>query len=146
MIDRLGALARVFSNHGCQLALETGQESSAVLKEILDELSGENIGVNFDPANMILYGMGNPVNALQELSSSVLQIHIKDAHPTQCPGTWGEEVPVGSGAVDWIEFFKVYDAMGLNCDLMIEREAGDQREDDIAVASSLVTNLRGMMQ
>ena len=56
------------------------------------ELNHPNIGVNFDPANMILYDKGDPVKALHVLAPWMRQVHIKDAKRTKIPGTWGEEV------------------------------------------------------
>ena len=98
----------------------------------------DHAGVNFDPANMILYGMGDPVEALRALLPHVLQVHVKDATPTAEPGTWGAEVPAGTGAVDWPAFFAVLSGAGRPIDLMIEREAGGTRVADIATARELV--------
>lgn len=134
MIERLRTLADVFADVGIRVALETGQETARTLLDVLDELNRPSIGVNFDPANMILYGMGDPVAALQELAAHVVQIHIKDAQPAARAGEWGEEVVVGAGAVDWAGFFQVIQDRGLDVDLMIEREAGANRVDDIRKA------------
>ncbi|MEO2093853.1 MAG: sugar phosphate isomerase/epimerase family protein [bacterium] len=141
LIARLGAVADVFADEGLRLALETGQETAATLNSVLDELDRDNLGVNFDPANMILYAMGDPVEALRILAPRVLQIHIKDARSTETPGEWGREVPVGSGEVDWPAFFGASAEAGLACDLMIEREAGDQRVQDMRTARALVLDL-----
>ncbi|HIA27537.1 MAG TPA: hypothetical protein EYN79_05370, partial [Planctomycetes bacterium] len=86
---------------GVKLALETGQESAATLEGALEALGRSDVGVNFDPANMILYGMGNPVEALVRLAPRVAQIHIKDALASEVAGEWGSEVVVGTGEVDW---------------------------------------------
>jgi L-ribulose-5-phosphate 3-epimerase len=150
MIDRLAELARVFADHAVQLALETGQESAGTLLSVLADVNRAlashtpklTVGVNFDPANMILYGMGNPVDALRALTPAVRQIHIKDALPAAVaaagPATWGAEVPVGTGAVDWKAFFAVYRSAGLTCPLVIEREAGTARIRDIVAAHTLL--------
>ena len=87
VLDRLRTLADVFGDHGVRVGLETGQETAATLLDALGELDHENVGVNFDPANMILYGMGDPVDALRLLADHVVQIHAKDAMPTETPGT-----------------------------------------------------------
>lgn len=136
MHDRLRQLADVFGDCGVRLGLETGQEHAPVLMALLSHLDGTGIGVNFDPANLILYGMGNPVPALALLRRHVLQVHIKDALPTTVEGTWGSEVPVGTGQVDWDGFFALID--GLDIDCVIEREAGTQRVADIRVAAEVV--------
>lgn len=134
MLDRLRAVADVFAEEGVQLGLETGQETAATLLSVLEELSAPNVGVNFDPANMILYGMGDPIASLGLLTRYIVQVHIKDALPTTTPGTWGTEVAVGEGAVDWPAFLNIVRGLPRTVDLIIEREAGAQREHDIALA------------
>jgi L-ribulose-5-phosphate 3-epimerase len=138
MLDRLAQIIDVFSQRDVRVAFETGQESADTLLGVLDELPGAS--VNFDPANMILYGMGDPVDSLRKLAPHVAQIHIKDANPTTTPGTWGSEEPAGTGAVDWDAFFGVYHSAGLTCDLVIEREAGDARVPDVRTAAALARN------
>src|SRR6185436_20556563 len=88
--------------------------------------------------NMLLYDMGEPVAALLDLAHWVRQIHVKDARRTSQPGTWGTEVPVGTGEVDWARFFDVVAERRLAVDLLIEREAGDDRLGDIRRARALV--------
>jgi len=134
LLERRETIARVFDDRPLRLGFETGQETPSTLLEALDDLKADNVGVNFDPANMILYGMGDPVAALRQLAPHVEQIHIKDATLTDTPGTWGDEVPVGEGAVDWKAFFKAVRHLKRPVDLVIEREAGDDREADIAQA------------
>lgn len=141
LLDRLRQVAEVFMKRGVDLALETGQETADTLLEALRDLRCSNVGVNFDPANMILYGMGEPVDAYKKVAMKVRQVHIKDAHPTKKPGTWGSEVPTGEGAVNWNGFFRVYHSMPRPVDCIIEREAGSSREKDIAAARELVRNL-----
>lgn len=138
LLDRLREVADVFAKHRVKLGLETGQESAPTLASVLTELDHPNVGVNFDPANMILYGMGDPLEAIRVLASSVVQIHVKDATPTEIPGTWGAEVPVGSGAVPWPDFFQAARSCPAEA-LVIEREAGATREEDIITAKQCVT-------
>ena len=138
MVGRLGELAEVFDGSGCRLGLETGQETAEALVGVLDEIGGRAVGVNFDPANMLLYGSGDPVSALGLLADRVTQVHIKDARPSGVPGQWGDEVPVGAGSVRWDEFFGLVRDTLPDADLMIEREAGDDRVADIRTASALV--------
>ena len=138
LLDRLRIIAQIFEARGLRLGFETGQETAATLIEAMDELNCPNIGVNFDPANMILYGKGDPVGALRLLAPRVVQIHMKDAVTTDTPGTWGTEVPVGEGAVDWPVFFDVALALDPPVNFIIEREAGEDRMDDIAAARDLI--------
>jgi L-ribulose-5-phosphate 3-epimerase len=150
MLSRLRELVDRFAEHDVEVALETGQESAETLLAVFEDLDREDVGVNFDPANMILYGMGEPVASLGMLAGHVRQIHIKDAVATDVPGTWGREVAVGSGEVDWPAFFATTRKYGITCDLMIEREAGTDRPADIRrareIVESLIENDRGARQ
>ena len=143
LLDRLRIIAQIFGKRGLRLGFETGQETAATLIEAMDELGCANVGVNFDPANMILYGKGDPVEALQLLAPRVVQIHIKDAVATDIPGTWGTEVPVGEGAVDWPAFFDVALALDPPVNFVIEREAGEDRSADILAARELIDTYVG---
>jgi len=97
--------------------------------------------VNFDPANMILYGMGDPISALKKLMPYVVQVHIKDATPAASAGQWGAEVVVGTGKVDWKSFFAALSEGGFSGDLSIEREAGDSRVNDVAIAREFIAKI-----
>lgn len=141
LLERLRALVDVFAGCDVRLAFETGQETAETLLGVLEELDRPTTGVNFDPANMILYAMGDPVAALRTLGDRVLQVHVKDAKATQVPGTWGTEVGVGTGDVDWRAFFAALSELGLACDLMIEREAADQRVADMRAARAVLEEL-----
>jgi sugar phosphate isomerase/epimerase len=138
LLERLRTIAGLFAGRGVDLAFETGQETAETLADALDDLACPTVGVNFDPANMILYGKGDPVAALRRLAPRVRQIHIKDATPTAEPGTWGTEVPAGTGAVDWDAFFATATSIEPPVDFVIEREAGDDRADDVIAARDLV--------
>ena len=140
---RIRLVADVFAAKGIDLAFETGQEEADTLKLFLEKLGRVNVGVNFDPANMILYDKGNPIAALRTLASWVKQCHIKDANRTQTPGTWGEEVPSGTGQVDWKQFFAVLREIGFTGHCCIEREAGTQRVADIITARKMVAAIHG---
>jgi len=139
--QRLVQTADAFQACGIALALETGQETAAVLSESLQQLGKENVGVNFDPANMLLYDKGDPIEALRQLGPWIRQVHIKDARRTKVPGTWGEEVVAGTGEVDWPEFFHALGQIGFQGNLCIEREAGNQRGADIRAARELIDRL-----
>ena len=134
MLERLRTIADCFADQGVEVALETGQEDAQTLLAVLDELDRPRVGVNFDPANMILYGMGDPVDALQRLAPYVKQIHIKDAIPAGVHGEWGTEVVVGTGAVDWDAFLAVVASRLPGVPMVIEREADETRVDDIRAA------------
>jgi L-ribulose-5-phosphate 3-epimerase len=140
LTDRLTVLADLFADAGCELLLETGQESADELLAFLDSVNHPNLGINFDPANMILYGQGDPIDAISKLVDRTGQIHIKDAVAATTPGEWGTEVVVGQGQVDWDRFFMVLRDAGYDGDMVIEREAGEDRPSDIAAARDLLNN------
>lgn len=141
MINRLRTIAALFDESGIMLSFETGQEEGAVLSRFLDDLAAPNVGVNFDPANMILYDMGDPIAGLKTLLPYLQQIHIKDAKRTTTPGTWGEEVVVGTGEVDWPAFMNILKKANYKGALVIEREAGEDRVADILAAKTFLETL-----
>lgn len=138
LIDRLRTVVDLFADEGVHVALETGQETAETLLGVLREVDRPTAGVNFDPANMLLYGMGDPVAALELLAPQVRQIHIKDARLSQTPGSWGDEVPVGTGEVDWKAFTHVIRERLPGVDLLIEREAGSDRIADVCTAADVL--------
>ncbi len=137
--DRIKTLADYALEKEVQILLETGQETATELKEFIENMSHSAIGVNFDPANMILYDKGNPIEALEILAPWIKHIHIKDAIMTKTPGTWGTEVPWGEGEVNCELFLETLNKIGFNGAIAIEREAGNNRLKDIKNA---VTYLR----
>lgn len=141
MISRIREVADLFAAAGVALALETGQESAQTLVEVLQELDHPNVGVNFDPANMILYGMGEPVSSLRQLLPWVRQLHAKDALASATAGVWGEEVTIGTGAVPWRDFLQVVHSSCADCDLVLEREAGANRVADLAEGRRVIEQL-----
>ncbi len=145
LLDRVGRLVDHFADRGVRVGLETGQESAAALRQVLDELDRPTLAVNFDPANMILYNSGDPIESLTELLDRVCQLHIKDARQSDRPGEWGDEVVVGLGSVDWSRLCDLLCTMPKPIDLIIEREAGEDRLADVMVAREVIqANLPGM--
>jgi sugar phosphate isomerase/epimerase len=147
-LDRLRTVIDIFAQRGVDVAFETGQESATTLSEALDDLGRPRAGVNFDPANMILYGMGDPVGAVRTLAARIRQVHIKDALPTSVPGTWGREVRAGDGHVQWPKFLEAVREANVaagrdreDVDLVIEREAGAARAGDVAHALEMLRSL-----
>lgn len=138
MLGRLATVADLFRQSGLDLGLETGQETAESLAHVLQKLNRPNVGVNFDPANMLLYDKGNPVEALQVLGPWLKQVHIKDAIRTKTPGTWGQEVAVGTGEVDWPAFFSILKSLSYSGNYVLEREAGGQRIADLRMAITVV--------
>jgi sugar phosphate isomerase/epimerase len=111
------------------LHLETGQEPVDALIQFLEDVERDNLFVNFDPANMILYGAGEPLPALEQLGSRVRSVHCKDATWSDQPGeTWGREEPLGKGDVDMEAFLKTLKKIGYEGPLTIEREIAQEPE------------------
>jgi len=141
LAERINLIADRFAAKGIDLGFETGQESAETLRAFLTKLNRPNVGVNFDPANMILYDKGDPVTALRTLGPWLKQCHIKDANRTTTPGTWGDEVVVGTGEVNWRAFFRTLGELKFTGNLCIEREAGNQRVADIRLAKQFVESV-----
>lgn len=133
--QRTTEIARHYESLGLKLLMETGQESATELLQFLNDLPARNVGVNFDPGNMILYGAGDPVEAVRTLGRHVHQVHVKDARLSDQPGVkWGEEVPFGRGDVDVPAFLATLASVKYAGPLVIEREAGPNRVADIRTA------------
>lgn len=132
--DRVKFVVDTCGEAGVGVAFETGQETAEELAEFLQKMPG--VGVNFDPANMILYDKGDPVAAVKILAPWIRHIHIKDAKRTTKPGEWGTEVPWGDGEVNPSAFFTALKDAGYTGAFAIEREAGDNRVADIALAAT----------
>jgi sugar phosphate isomerase/epimerase len=140
MVRRICAHA---AKHGQTYALETGQEPAATLLAFLDDANCENLKINFDPANMILYGSGDPIEALEKLASHVVSVHAKDGDWPTAHGALGRERPLGQGSVGIPRFIDTLKKAGYNGSLNVEREIEDQtqRLADIGMAVELLKSL-----
>lgn len=139
--DRIQSLADIAAEKGVVLLLETGQETAEQLRDFLSRLNHPAVGVNFDPANMILYDKGEPIESVKVLGLWIKHIHIKDAVRTTQPGTWGQEVPWGEGQVGPEAFIDALAEIGYQGVLAIEREAGNDRFADIKLAVDRLRSL-----
>ena len=139
--DRIKCLADAAAEKELILLLETGQETAEELKTFIEHLNHPAIAVNFDPANMILYDKGDPIEAIHTLAPWIKHLHVKDATRTEEPGTWGAEVPWGSGEVGIVAFVKALEDIGFDGAMAIEREAGDDRPGDIALAADRLRDI-----
>jgi sugar phosphate isomerase/epimerase len=111
-------------------ALETGQEPAVTLLHFFKDVGRENLRINFDPANMILYGTGDPIEALGVLAKHVVSVHAKDGDwpPEGQPGALGTERPLGQGVVGMERFIAKLKEIGYTNPLNIEREVPDHQE------------------
>ena len=134
--------------NGQALHLETGQETADHLLDFIGDVDRDNLFVNFDPANMILYGTGEPIAALKKIGSLVRSVHCKDgtwAAEDVRGVEWGAEVPLGEGDVGMEDYLRTLDELGYTGPLTIEREIPEDRERqkaDIGHAVSLLEGLR----
>lgn len=134
--------------NGQNVHLETGQESADHLLEFLHDVARPNLFINFDPANMILYGTGDPIAALKKVGKYVRSCHCKDANwaaPELRGQAWGTEVPLGEGDVNMETYLWTLLEVGYRGPLTIEREIAhdrDRQKRDIGAAAALLQRLR----
>jgi len=133
-------------SHQQTFALETGQERASVLLDFLLDVNRRNLGINFDPANMILYGTGDPIESLVVVGQHVVSVHCKDGDwpPPEVPGALGAERPLGQGSVDLKAFLAGLKKIGYKGPLTIERETHDkdQRLRDLKEGRQLLEELK----
>jgi sugar phosphate isomerase/epimerase len=133
--NRVRQIAEVFKGHDLDLLLETGQERADELLAFLHDVQAPNVFINFDPANIILYGAGDPMAAMHTLAPLIRHVHVKDATASSKPGEeWGEEVAFGTGQVGPKRFLDALRAIKYDGPLAIEREAGNDRMGDVRKA------------
>ena len=143
LVDRVKYLADAADKAGVVLLMETGQETAQTLVEFLEKLSHPALAVNFDPANMILYGKGEPTEAVKILGRWIRHVHVKDALRSPVAGQWGKEVVWDSGHVGGEAFLKALKQTGFAGALSIEREAGASRVEDIKCAAKALHSFHG---
>jgi len=137
--------------NGQKLHLETGQETADHLLDFIDEVDRDNLFINFDPANMILYGTGDPIEALKKVGKHVRSVHCKDAKwaaAGQRGQQWGQEVALGDGDVGMKTYLETLQAIGYDGPLTIEREIAHDREQqrtDIGQAVRVLTELKSQL-
>lgn len=123
VIDMTRTLCGYAKNNGQRIHLETGQEPGDVLVRFIKDTKCDNLFVNFDPANLILYGCGEPISTLKQIAPYVQSVHCKDALWAENRGVqWGQEVPFGEGDVGAALFLQTLHDIGFNGALIVERE------------------------
>ncbi len=157
MQDACGQLAEYADSIGAHFAVETGPETSQTLKMFLDSLGSRGVGVNLDPANLVMVTGDNPANAVYNLKDYIVHTHAKDGvqnfyvDPDMVYGMVPKsglpegdsftEVPLGEGSVPWPEYLKALDDIGYHGFLTIEREVGDDPARDIIKAVNFLKGL-----
>ncbi|MDO5309322.1 MAG: sugar phosphate isomerase/epimerase family protein [Planctomycetia bacterium] len=150
MVAAIQEYCDYLKGNGQRLHLETGQEKAENLLAFLKDVGRDNIFINFDPANLILYGMDHPIDALKQVAPYVRSCHCKDALPTTgTPGVdWGQEVPFGQGQVDAKLFIKTLKEIGYTGPLTIEREIPEEPERqkaEIGQALELIESIKASL-
>jgi len=131
--------------NGQRFHLETGQETADALLCFIEAVGRDNLGINFDPANMILYNAGEPIAALRQVGRHVKSVHCKDAKKARRPGQkWYEDCPLGTGDVGMEAFIRTLKGLGYEGPLTIEREYSADQAGDLAEAVRLLERLRGI--
>ena len=124
------------------LLFETGQETPVTMLRCFEKVGTDNLGVNLDTANLILYGRANPVDALDVFGKYVRNIHAKDGKYPTNGHDLGEETKIGEGKVDFKAFFKKLHELGYNSYITIEREiSGDKQIEDILDAKKYLEDI-----
>jgi len=151
-------LSRYADSIGSHFAIETGPETSAVLKTFLDALGSTGVGVNLDPANLVMVTGDDPVQAVHNLKDYIVHTHAKDGvmlertnpefiyHVTPMPEDmkgikFFREVPLGEGSVPFVPYLKALEEIGYKGFLTIEREAGEDPSRDIGIAKDHLLNI-----
>lgn len=142
VVEAIGEIALYCKERGLEFWFETGQETPIVLLRVIEEIGTDNLGINLDPANLIMYGKGNPVDALDVFGQYVRNLHIKDGcYPTD-GRRLGREVPAGEGKVNFPALFSRLQDFSFAGELIIEREiSGEQQLQDIRKTIKLLQEL-----
>lgn len=132
VVDAIKEVAQYCEQKGVEFWFETGQETPIVMLRTIERVGTLNLGINLDPANLILYGKGNPVDSLDVFGQYIRNIHVKDGlYPTN-GNQLGLEVPAGEGKVNFPELLRKLQGLGYTGELIIEREiSGEQQSTDI---------------
>ncbi len=131
-VECIGQIADAYLGYGLKMAFETGEMIPLTLVLLMHEVGRGNLGVNFDPANYVINGRAEPVDAMDTLLPYLMSMHIKDAVKPQGTSPKGKEVPVGTGRVDFPKLLSMVRGYGHDFDLTVEREiSGPQQLADI---------------
>lgn len=142
LIAAIRSVANHCKENDQKLLFETGQETPVTLRRAIEDTEKDNLGINLDPANLILYGKANPVDALDVFGEYVMNIHAKDGlYPTDGKHL-GREVPLGEGKVNFPAFIKKLKEIGYDSYITIEREiSGEEQIADIKKAKVYLEEL-----
>ena len=135
-------LVRVYKAKGLYLLFETGQETPVTLRRLIEDAGCENLGINLDPANLLMYGKGNPVDAVGIFGEFIRNVHGKDGFYPTNGRSLGKEARMGDGAVNYPALMRALKNAGYTGPITIEREiSGDQQIEDILYAKAFLEKL-----
>ena len=136
-VDDMKQLLRFAAAFGQTFLFETGSESADTLMRLMDDIGEPNVGINFDPANVLIYGHGAPEEVVEKLGDRIRVVHCKDADPPAAGAARGRETPLGRGSTNFAALLGRLLDSGFDGPLVIERELppGEERERDIAEAA-----------
>ena len=120
MLAAVTDIAAYAAKQNVTISLETGQETGEQLAAFLDRITVARVGVNFDPANLVIYGVDAPSRALKHIVGRVTSVHVKDALLPETPGAMGREVRPGEGRAELAECFRMLRASGFTGAIIIE--------------------------
>lgn len=125
-------IALHLKKNGQNFLFETGQETPVTLRRLIEHVATGNLGINLDPANLIMYGKANPIDALDVFGSYVMGVHAKDGKYPTSGNFLGREVRIGEGKVNFPAFIAKLHEVGYDGPISIEREiSGEQQIIDI---------------
>jgi len=144
MVEMVRRIADFAASHGMTYCLETGQEPAAQLLEFFEAVARPNVKINFDPANMILYGSGEPIEAFKLLAKHVVSVHGKDGDWPTAPQALGTERILGTGSVNIPKFMATLKEVGYSGPVCVESgvHGEEQRWTVLGNAVSLLNSLR----
>ena len=135
-------ICKILKSHGQYFLFETGQETPVTLLRTIEDIGTDNIGINLDPANLLMYGKANPVDSLLVFGKYVRGVHGKDGEYPTDGRHLGKEKPMGEGLVNYPLFIKRLHEIGYDGAITIEREiSGEKQIQDILSAKSILENL-----
>ncbi len=127
---------------GLYFNFETGQETPTTLLRTIEDVGLDNLGINLDPANLLLYGKANPMDAVDIYGSLIRGVHVKDGRYPTNGRELGRETPMGEGLVDFPVLLEKLASFGFEGALIIEREIrGPQQKTDILKAKELLRTI-----
>ena len=133
--------------NGQNFLFETGQETPVTLKRLIEDTGEDNLGINLDPANLIMYGKANPVDALDVFGKYVMGVHAKDGKYPTDGHNLGCETKIGEGKVDFPSLIKKLKEIGYDGALTIEREiSGEEQIKDIKESITYLNNIINNLQ